>query len=627
MFKKITLATLICCLLPLYTHSQSTDTLKLPEIQVFADRFDVSERYRPDFIQHLFAEIHVKGSRATVGDLLQNNHRFLLRSYGPGAAQTAGSQGYSSSQVKVIWNGMEINHSMLGLSDLSLIPAALLSDVIVNSTLGSSEYGANALGGTIILENNVGGDDYFIAGYQYASYGNKSSHFKANKKLGNWHLNLGLVHMNQDNSFKFNDITQNPATIRRRTNAGRNITSGSMNLRYIASNWINSTAFLVTNSKAEIPGPIVAPSTIARQDDVIFRINNMTALQVSKVLAANFRTHFSSHQLDFIDRNSNIESLSQSYNTGSEVNFRFSKSQKIQTRFRLGVDYTWLETSEYEANPLFHSYQQMNGLYTITPRLRAYPSIRYDQYDQFENAISYGLGLNYELWSERLFLIANINRNYSPPTYNDLYWPVLGNRDLRPETANKISTGFRYHLDRFVFSSEYFHSTIDNGILWLPDIRGHFRPNNINELVNSGVSVDTKVGVSYGRTNISGQFGWTYLEARLKDNRYPGESNKGNQLAYHPRNKVTAEFTFAYQNISSVMNYQMIGERYTNDSNSIVLKPVHLLDVSVNYNIAQLFGEIDIGAAILNVTDHDYELIRWYPMPGRTYQFSINLKL
>jgi outer membrane cobalamin receptor len=75
------------------------------------------------------------------------------------------------------------------------------------------------------------------------------------------------------------------------------------------------------------------------------------------------------------------------------------------------------------------------------------------------------------------------------------------------------------------------------------------------------------------------------------------------------------------------MNYQMIGDRFTNDSNSIVLKPVHLADVSFNYNIAQLFGEIDIGIAILNVTDHDYELIRWYPMPGRTYQLSINIKL
>ena len=34
--------------------------------------------------------------------------------------------------------------------------------------------------------------------------------------------------------------------------------------------------------------------------------------------------------------------------------------------------------------------------------------------------------------------------------------------------------------------------------------------------------------------------------------------------------------------------------------------------------------QLDCLLAVTNLTDHTYEIVRRYPMPGRAYQFSVN---
>lgn len=626
MYKNVILAALLCCSTPIFSPAQTTDSLWLPKVEIVADRFDISEQYRPDIVQYLSTQNHIRGNRTTVGDLLQSNSRFLVRSYGPGAAQTVGTHGYSSSQIKVVWNGMEINHQMLGLSDLSLIPAILLSDVTVNSTLGSSEYGANAIGGTILLDNSIRGEDYISVGYQLASFQNHSTHLRLNKKLQKWHLNIGFAYLNQENSYPFHDITQNPPANRRRSNAERRLASGSMVFQYTGARYINRSSILYTNSNAQIPGPIVAPSTAAYQDDFVYRLNNTTEFQINPNISSNFGAHYSMHQLDYIEVNSNINSLSKSYNIGTVTNIRYAKTSRNQLRFRFGMDSTWLNTSEYKAGTTWHVFKQFNGLYTVTDRLRVYPSIRFDQYNQFDDAFSFGLGLNIEMLSDKVYFIANFNRNYAPPTYNDLYWPDLGNPDLKPETALKSSVGIKYQLREISISAEYFYSSIDDGIIWSPDNSGRFRPSNINSLLNSGISVDSQLRLSFNSFNVFNVFGWTYLDAKIINNGTQGNTNKGNQIAYQPRHKVTSEIRIEFANMHSDLSYNLMGERFTNNSNTIILDPVHIIDFSIGIEIQLYNSKTDLTFAVLNITDYDYEFIRWYPMPGRSLQISINFK-
>ena len=48
------------------------------------------------------------------------------------------------------------------------------------------------------------------------------------------------------------------------------------------------------------------------------------------------------------------------------------------------------------------------------------------------------LGFNTELVKEQLFLKVNAAVNYVAPTFNDLYWPGLGNPELEIEEVVKM---------------------------------------------------------------------------------------------------------------------------------------------------------------------------------------------
>lgn len=626
MFKTISITALLCCNLPLLLFSQASDTLYLPLVEINADRFDVADFRRPSFVKRINPVDHPNRSGAFAGDILRSDHRFLVRSYGPGSAQTSGSQGFSSSQIKVMWNGMEINHTMLGQTDLSLIPAVLLDEVVVNSNQGSSEYGAYALGGVVLLNSTYSSDETAKAGFQASSDGSIATHGSVSTQVSNWRIKAGISHQRQENNYKFNDVTQNPAVTRRRTNAEKEIFSGLISSRYQNRNHESITSVWYTDSDSQIPGPIVAPSTIAYQIDEVLRLVHTTNIVWNDRVTIGLKANYGTHRLDFIDENSNINSLSRSSVAGTELNLKYRSVSNAQYRFRLGTDYSWVDTSEYDADPVLHNYVQINGLYDLFGKVYVYPSLRFDIYDQFDNAFTYGIGLNYLLVGETVVLATNFNRNYAPPTFNGLYWPDLGNPDLTPEKSNKFSGGVRFTLKTSILSVEYFNSIIDNGILWSPDQNGRFRPNNVNSLLNSGFSSDVSTQQSFGKVDVLVHGGWTYSSASFNDSRFQGDGNKGKQVAYQPDHKVVSGIRLYYSGARFNFHHEYIGRRFTNDSNTIKLDPFYKIDAAVDYTFRITKTHISIGAAVLNMTDTEYEQIRWYPMPGRMYQISINIK-
>src|SRR5690606_33553253 len=97
-------------------QAQVADSLTLPEIIIDAGKFDVKASRISSFLTSYNFEFRKNNLHHSVGDVLKNNSRFLLRSYGLGQAQTTGTIGFAPTQVKVMWNGMDMNHPMLGLT-------------------------------------------------------------------------------------------------------------------------------------------------------------------------------------------------------------------------------------------------------------------------------------------------------------------------------------------------------------------------------------------------------------------------------------------------------------------------------------------------------------------------------
>lgn len=602
-------------------NAQVADSLSLPEINVSANRFDVSDIKLSTMIQRYDVKSNPEAGFVSAGDLLKRNTRFVVRSYGPGQAQTAGSIGFNASQVKVIWNGIELNHPMLGLVDLSLFPAVLLDEISVDNYLGSSEYGSSAIGGTVLMESGNVSDSRTTAELNIGSFNSQQYSISTSGTVNRWNYSMGLVNLTQDNEFTYKSVEGSELT---RNNADKTQFTGFGSVKYTGTKYWGDTSVWFSTGETGAPGSMSFPSEAARQKDRSLRLVHRSNLIHSQRVQSQIVASFNRIGLDYsepafaLESVSDVDVLSLSYAT------RLKPAENYQIRFRTGYDISEIKSTDFALSNVTRFFVQANGLLSLTERLNLYPSFRFDSYSEFDDATSFGLGVNYELVRGSLFALANINRNYAPPTFNDLYWPGFGNPDLEPETALKSDVGLRYQSGSGSVNLSYFDSTIDNGILWWPDANGNFSPNNVNEIRSSGLTTEVESNFMLGEISTSLLGSLTWLNAEY-DMRGEDGSIQGNRVVYSPKYRAGSEFRFEYNTMGLSLFHDYTSSRPVNDSNSMELDAVNLLNISAFYTLDTAIATIRLTATIQNLTNESYQLIYDYPMPGRSWNLGLRL--
>ncbi len=601
--------------------AQVADSLSLPEINISANRFDVADVKLSTMIQRYNVKSLPEAGFLSAGDVVKRNSRFVVRTYGPGQAQTVGSIGFSASQVKVIWNGIELNHPMLGLVDLSLFPAVLLDEISVDNYLGSSEYGSSAIGGTVLMESGNVSDTRTSAEISMGSFNSQQYSIGTSGSINRWNYTLGLVNLSQDNDYMFD--TEGGIELSR-LNADKKQFTGLGSVKYSGQKYWGDFSIWFSTGETGAPGSISFPSVTARQKDrslrLVHRSNWIHSGQAQSQVVASFnRIGLDySEPIFSIDSKSDVDVISLSYS------LRYKPSETYQLRVRTGFDVSEIKSTDFTLTNVTRVFVQTNGLFSLTDALNVYPSVRFDRYSEFDNAWSYGLGFNYEIVSGRLFALANINRNYAPPTFNDLYWPGFGNPDLVPETALKSDLGIKYQFEKSILSASYFNSTIDNGILWWPDASGNFSPNNVNEIKSTGMTTTIETSYSLGEisTTLIGSLTWLNAEY---DMRGDNGALQGNRVVYSPEFRGGSEVRFEYENTGLSLYHDYTSPRSVNDSNSLDLEAVNLINLTVFSTLKTAVSDIRITASIQNITDESYQLIYGYPMPGRSWNIGLRL--
>ena len=604
-------------------HAQVADTLALPEIIIDARKFDVDASRISSFLSSYDFEIQKTKLPNSVGDILKNNSRFLLRSYGPGQAQTTGTIGFTPTQVKVMWNGMDLNHPMLGLTDLSLIPVVLLDEVTVDNHLGSSEYGANAMGGVIHLESGLSSNESTNIGLSIGSFENRTFHIATSQRLNNWFIKGGIVLTDQLNDFEYSDGSGNSVN---RLNSDKNQTTGLFSAGYRGSRYWNNTSVWLSSGGSGSPGSKTYPSADARQTDKALRGIHTSNWLHNSYTTSQVSVSFNQFQLDYVDPAFSVNSSSKSNMSNFSYSMKNIWSDQYQLRGRVSYEVGSIESNDYELTSIQHGSLQLNGL--IGPRewMYFYPSVRYDSYSEFSDAWSYGIGLNIEAIRDKIYFIANLNKNYAPPTFNDLYWPMFGNPDLVPETSVKFDVGVNLNTSIADFRLTYFNSTVEDGIIWWVDDTGSYRPSNVNRISSEGITAEVHHSSQIDQLSLELSAGYTYLNSTYSS-RDGSDLVSGNTVVYTPNNKFNTSLNLEYLSSGARIDYQFIDKRYTYDSNTAWLDPYHLVDVEVYQTFKLKRVNLAFMLGIQNLFDVDYEQIMDYPMSGRYYNATISLRL
>jgi outer membrane cobalamin receptor len=146
---------------------------------------------------------------------------------------------------------------------------------------------------------------------------------------------------------------------------------------------------------------------------------------------------------------------------------------------------------------------------------------------------------------------------------------------------------------------------------------------NYGEVDITGVDVTLASAIPLGRNinlHLSGNYSWQ----KAIDVTNEGAKNYKHQLPYIPEHNGNASATLEMPWINVGYTLNLVGKRYFLAQNI----PANEIE-GYNEHTATLWREFDIHRCklrlqgeIINLTDAQYEVIKYYPMPGRSWRIT-----
>jgi len=218
---------------------------------------------------------------------------------------------------------------------------------------------------------------------------------------------------------------------------------------------------------------------------------------------------------------------------------------------------------------------------------------------------------------------------YRSPTFNDLYYLRVGNTKLRPERATQYNIGFTWSgalsgKIRYVsLSVDGYHNRVHDKIAAIPTLYV-WKMMNLGEVSIDGLDVSLQAEAALS-DNIKLYLQGTYSLQKAIDITNPTDKNYRQQIPYTPNHSGSASLTAANPWVNVTYNMTAVAKRYALPENIPANEIKGYVEQSVSlFRDFTLFGrEIRVQAEALNIGNVQYDVIKYYPMPGRAVRVGI----
>ena len=239
------------------------------------------------------------------------------------------------------------------------------------------------------------------------------------------------------------------------------------------------------------------------------------------------------------------------------------------------------------------------------------------------------LSLSYKPVDDRLFYIrAMYKSTFRVPTFNDLYYYRLGSRTLRPEKANEFDLGVTWG-NSFFPAMEYLSFTFDAYYNDVTDKIVAFPTTYAWRMVNFGkvhiTGLDMTLATAFSITDkidliLSGAYTWQ----KAIDLTDKNSKIYKNQLPYTPEHSGNVAAVVETPWINMGYSIVFVGKRYYLDqnipTNEIAGYDDHTITLSHDFKFRHC--KLTLRGEILNLTNKQYDVIKFYPMPGRSWRLT-----
>lgn len=607
---KHTFTLIFICLWASFSGLAQQQAIPLGEVLLYGDKN--LKKYSNTQQVITLTDSVIKRSGASLTDLLNTNTSIYFKENGAGMVSSPSFRGTTAQQTAVVWNGININSQLNGQTDFNTINPLVFDAVSVRSGGGSVLYGSSAIGGTVHLNNslafNTGFDSELRMNYgSFHAYGVNWSTKYSTEKIS---AAVTLNRTGSDNDYEYvdrNGRNLNGQFYNNNVNANFALKLDSENTlrfyHYFFDGRRNFSLIIPTEVRTKYEN--VDTRSLVEWER---KHKRFTSLAKVALLTEEYRYYANVYNENHSGGNVNtlIGKLDLGYDLGSQaqVNAIFSYNSNRgegssipEERRNIGA-----------ASILFKQTLGTRFVYEISGRKEVTSS--------YESPFLYSAGASYQ-FSEFYSLSFNTSKNFRIPTFNDLYWENSGNADLKPETSYQAEVGNSFRIKDFTARLTGYYMDITDMIRWLPT-GSNWKPINTNKVRAYGAEFNAAYAKKFGDhyLKFSGNYAYTVSE----------DAETGYQLIYVPYHKTT--FSAAYEKGGYSFFYQLVGvgEVFTRSDNASQynLKGYALSNVGGSY----AFGKNDtyqIGVHLRNVYNTAYQSVASREMPGRNYNFYLNL--
>lgn len=217
------------------------------------------------------------------------------------------------------------------------------------------------------------------------------------------------------------------------------------------------------------------------------------------------------------------------------------------------------------------------------------------------------------------------------PTFTDLYYLRMGNTNLQPEKATQYNVGLTWSgevsdwLRYLSLSVDGYYNKVKDKIVAIPTMY-IWKMMNMGEVDIKGVDVNFSSEIPLPK-EMSLLLAASYSFQHAIDITNPEDKNYKDQIPYTPKHSGNASLTFENPWVNISYNLSAAGDRYALpqniESNLIDRYVEQSLSLNRAFNLKKC--KLRLQGEVINLGDKTYDIIQYYPMPGRSWRLSMSV--
>lgn len=245
--------------------------------------------------------------------------------------------------------------------------------------------------------------------------------------------------------------------------------------------------------------------------------------------------------------------------------------------------------------------------------------------------LSPAVSASWRIWADRnLRMRISYKDIFRIPTFNDMYYLRIGNTNLKPEKASQYNLGLTWGgelpgIRHLSFSADGYYNRVKDKIVAMPTLF-IWKMINMGEVSIGGLDVNLSADIPLSeRFSVLLQTAYTYQKAI--DVTDETAKNYRHQLPYTPEHTGNVSLSFLNPWLNFSYHVTCVGDRYVLPQNieGNRIRKYAEQNLSVNREFAIKHCRLRVQGELLNLADKSYDVIQYYPMPGRSWRLSVSV--